>query len=236
MKHFQIPLTAAAATLLLAASCSVKENRIQCQAPVTVAVSTFSLSLSYGSYKMVVIAHEGEFPITLSNLSEASFGSEKPKDTFLYSQDLTIENSDPANLSATLSRIITRLIIESTDSKPANVKDVRITLSKGGTTFSPVTGFAANDAGFVNSISLAEAATGTSKLRTTFFIGAIEENLDVKAEVLDEDATVLNTINVPAVPFKRNRATFLKGSLYSVSSQASFAVETGFEGDIKLDF
>ena len=39
-----------------------------------------------------------------------------------------------------------------------------------------------------------------------------------------------------AVPFKRNVATFLTGSLYSVSSQVSFAVETGFEGDIKLDF
>ena len=39
-----------------------------------------------------------------------------------------------------------------------------------------------------------------------------------------------------AFPFKRNGATFLTGSLYSVSSQASFAVETGFEGDIKLDF
>ena len=65
---------------------------------------------------------------------------------------------------------------------------------------------------------------------------SVKENLDVKAEVLDEDATVVNTINVPAVPFKRNGATFLTGSLYSVSSQAPFAVETGFEGDIKLDF
>lgn len=37
MKHF-ISLAAAAATLLLAASCSIKEDRIQCQAPVCVTV------------------------------------------------------------------------------------------------------------------------------------------------------------------------------------------------------
>ena len=43
MKHFQ-SLAAAAVTLLLAASCSIKEDRIQCLAPVTVAVSTFSVS------------------------------------------------------------------------------------------------------------------------------------------------------------------------------------------------
>lgn len=85
----------------------------------------FSLTLPYGSYKMIVIAHEGDFPITLSGLSEANFGGEKPKDTFLYSQDLVIENSTPVNLSATLSRIITRLIVISTDPKPENVKDVR---------------------------------------------------------------------------------------------------------------
>ena len=100
MKHFQIPLAAAAATLFLAASCSVKENRIQCQAPVTVAVSTFSVS-------------QEDIPLTKA-----------------------------------------QSVAESTDSKPANVKDVRITLSKGGTTFSPVTGFAANDAGFEGDIKL----------------------------------------------------------------------------------
>ncbi len=65
---------------------------------------------------------------------------------------------------------------------------------------------------------------------------AAEENIDVKAEILNANGIVLNTINVPAVPFKRNRATFLKGSLYSASPQASFAVETGFESELKIDF
>ena len=41
MKHFQ-SLAAVAATLLTV-SCSVKEDRIQCLAPVTVAVNTISL-------------------------------------------------------------------------------------------------------------------------------------------------------------------------------------------------
>lgn len=43
MKHFQ-SLAATTATLLFAASCSIKEDRIQCHAPVTVCVNTFSVS------------------------------------------------------------------------------------------------------------------------------------------------------------------------------------------------
>ena len=43
MKHLP-SLVATAATLLLATSCSIKENRIQCQAPVTVSVNTFYIS------------------------------------------------------------------------------------------------------------------------------------------------------------------------------------------------
>ena len=72
-----------------------------------------------------MVTHEGDFPITLNSLSEANFGGEKPKDTFLYTQDLAIENSTPVNLSATLQRIITRLIVISSDAKPGNVKDIR---------------------------------------------------------------------------------------------------------------
>ena len=61
MNHFS-SLAAVAATLLAAASCTNKDELIirgQC-APVTVAVNTFSLTLPYGSYKMCVIAHEGD--------------------------------------------------------------------------------------------------------------------------------------------------------------------------------
>lgn len=134
------------------------------------------------------------------------------------------------------SRHVTSLIIESTEQKPANVKDVRITLSKGGTVFSPVTRFSSANSGFVNTISLEAAAARVSKLRTTFFIAALEDNLDVTIETLDASGTVLNTRTVASVPFERNRATFLKGSLYSSTGSASFQVETTFEEDYHMEF
>ena len=117
MKHF-ISLAAAAATMLIAASCSVKEDRIQCQAPVTVAVNTFSVS-------------QEDIPLTKAARSVA-------------------------------------------------------------------------DVAAVKSITLAFFKSD----------GTEEENLDVKAEVLDASGNTLNTITVANVPFKRNRATFLTGACF----------------------
>ncbi len=177
-----------------------------------------------------ILRHHAQQPL------RSKFRRREAQRPFLYSQDLVIENSTPVNLSATLQRIITRLIVISTDPKPENVKDVRIYLSKGGTAFNPVTGFSSADAGFVNTISLNTAVGEITKLRTTLFIAALEDNLDVTLETLDASGTVLNTRMVNAVPFKRNRATFLTGSIFSASGSASFQLETDFEKDYYLDF
>ena len=139
MKHF-ISLAAAAATMLIAASCAVKEDRIQCQAPVTVAVKTFSVS-------------QEDIPLTKAALSVA-------------------------------------------------------------------------DVAAVKSITLAFFKSD----------GTEEENLDVKAEVLDASGNTLNTITVANVPFKRNRATSLSGACYSAFGSAGFQAETTFLPDCNFSF
>ena len=196
----------------------------------------FSLALPYGSYKMVVIAHGGDFPITLSSLSEAGFGSEKPKETFLYSRDVNITNSTPVNLSATLSRIITRLIVKASETMPENLHAVRISFSKGGVSFNPMSGNSATDTGFVNTIYTTSAPGSVLQLRTTFFIASASDNIDITIETLDADQNVLNRRTIAAVPFVRNRATFLTGSLFSTNSSASFSVETSYENDYYMNF
>ena len=126
--------------------------------------------------------------------------------------------------------------MESTDGKPADVKDIRFTLSNGATVFNPVTGLAATNTSFINIITPATAVGAITKLRATFFITAEEESLDIKAEVLDASGNILNTITAANVPFKRNRATFLTGECYSASESASFQAETTFLSDLKLTF
>lgn len=293
MNHFQSLAAIAATALICATSCSIKEDRIQCEVPVHVSVindftvtqedfptkavepvstnasvksitlafyttdgtlqykadqlkadtptgfGDFSLTLPYGAYKMIVIAHGSEKPILLNSMNEAVFDDIKPRETFLYTRDLTIENSAAVNLSATLNRIITRLDIISTDACPANLADTRITFAKGGEAFNPMTGLSTTDNGFaytIAGITPVASEGGIAKLRSNFFLFTDEESMDVTIETLDAANNVLNTRTVSAVPFKRNRTTTLTGSLFSTSESATFSVETDWTEGISQTF
>ncbi|MBR1872813.1 MAG: FimB/Mfa2 family fimbrial subunit [Bacteroidales bacterium] len=293
MNHFHFLTAVAATALICATSCSIKENRIQCEVPVHVSVTNdftvtqediptkavqsvaenstvssitlafytadgtlqykadqlkadtptgfgdFSLTLPYGSYKMIVIAHGSEKPILLSSMTEAAFDDIKPRETFLYTRDLTINSSDPKDLSATLSRIITRLDIISTDACPENLESVRITFAKGGEAFNPLTGLSTTDNGFaytITGITPIASEGNIAKLRSNFFLFTDEESMDVTIETLDASGTVLNTRTVAAVPFKRNRNTTLTGSLFSTSGSATFSVENSWTEGVKQTF
>ena len=293
MNHFNFLAAVAATALICATSCSIKENRIDCLAPVHVKVTNdftviqediptkavqsvaensdiksitlafykqggtlqyksdqlkadmttgfgdFSLTLPYGSYKMIAIAHASENPILLSSMNEAIFDDIKPRETFLDTRDLTIENSTAVNLSATLNRIITRLDIISTDACPENLESVRITFAKGGERFNPVSGLSTTDNGFAYTIAgiTPVASEGNiAKLRSNFFLFTDEESMDVTIETLDAANNVLNTRTVSAVPFKRNRTTTLTGALFSTSGSATFSVETGWTEGIDRTF
>ena len=283
----QISLSLAAAALL--ASCSIKENRINCQAPVTVSVSTFdireepfskaqavsdydgitaitlafyssdgteeykstqlradsgtyttfgqfSCALPLGTYTMVVIGNGGDAPITLTSATSATYGESKVQETFVYTQAVTVGDITPINLSATLSRIISRLCIISTDGRPADVASIRYTFAKGGKSFNPTTGLATSDSGFSNTVQPSAQTGAETRTFSNLFLATDEENIDVTVESLDEGGNVLYSKTIQNVPFKRNRATIMTGSLFSVAAGASFSVETSFLDDYTMTF
>ena len=211
----------------------------QLKADTPTGFGDFSLTLPYGSYKMIVIAHGSENPIQLSSMTEAVFDDIKPRETFLYTSDLTIERTEAVNLAATLSRIITRLDIISTDACPENLESVRITFAKGGESFNPLTGLSTTDNGFaytISGVTPVASEGGIAKLRSNFFLFTDEESMDVTIETLNASGTVLNTRTVSAVPFQRNRTTTLTGSLFSTSGSGSFSVETDWTEGIERTF
>ncbi|MBQ6179811.1 MAG: hypothetical protein IJK32_09870 [Bacteroidales bacterium] len=63
-----------------------------------------------------------------------------------------------------------------------------------------------------------------------------EESMDVTIETIDTSGNMMNTKTISGVPFKRNRTTVLTGSLFSPSGEASFQVETAFDGEYHMEF
>ena len=115
-----------------------KVNQFRNDASTYTTFGDFSLSLPMGSYTMVVLGYglnEGEPAITLTSPTSATFGDYPARETFVATQAVNITNTTAVELSATLSRVVSKLRISSTDGCTENAVSVRTTLSAGGKAF-----------------------------------------------------------------------------------------------------
>ena len=198
----------------------------------------FSLSLPMGSYTMVVVAYyTNEYSVlTLTSPTEATYNV-RAKETFAYTQPVTISNTNAVDISATLNRIVSMLTVKSSDGKTADVTNVRMTFSAGGKDFNPTTGFALTNTGFANTVSNSAAVGSTSTSSTVLFLNSDEQDIDVTIETLDADGNTLFSKTIENVPFKRNRKTILTGPMYTNTGvTGTFQVETDWLTGTNLDF
>jgi hypothetical protein len=186
----------------------------------------FSTRLGIGSYTMVVIANGGDDAVALTSPTVATYGENRVMDTFVNTQTVTVSSGAAVSVSAFLERVVTALVVQSTDNRPADVTHMRLTYSGGGKGFNPTTGLATSNAGFVNLMNFTGDADKTTKSGGYLFLATDEQTMDVTIETLDAaDGNVLFSKTVTDVPFKRNRQTKLTGSIYSNAGVEAGAFE-----------
>ena len=193
----------------------------------------FSCSLPIGTYTLVAIGRanfEGD-EFSLTSPTSASYSSERPRETFCYTQTVTITNTSPLNLSITLNRIVSAFKIVSTDNRPAEITKVRTTYHKGSKSFSPTSGLGLDDEGF-SQINNPSTAVGAPIGVTSYvFLTSDEETMDVTIEALNNNNVVLYSKTLQNVTFKRNRMTRGQGTVFSTTSSAGFQLETDWLED-----
>lgn len=155
---------------------------------------------------------------SLTSATEAAYTSNRVRETFSASQDVTVSSTAAQNLNVTLSRIVAMLRIASTDVSTAEATQIRTTYSAGGKGFNPTTGLATTNTGFqvVNHPSTAVGAT--ISVFSYVFLSTDVQTMTITLEALDDDDNVLYTKVVPGVVLKRNRRTNLYGPLFSATS------------------
>ena len=196
----------------------------------------FSCSLPIGTYTLVAIGRanfEGD-EFSLTSPTSASYSSERPRETFCYTQTVTITNTSPLNLSITLNRIVSAFKIVSTDNRPAEITKVRTTYHKGSKSFSPTSGLGLDDEGF-SQINNPSTAVGAPIGVTSYvFLTSDEETMDVTIEALNNNNVVLYSKTLQNVTFKRNRMTKGQGTVFSTTSSAGFQLETTWLEDSNI--
>lgn len=183
----------------------------------------FTCSLPLGTYTMVVLGYgkDMEDEIKLISPTLATYDCPHPRETFAATKTVTISGTSANNVEATLSRIVSKLQVASSDPRPSSAAKIRYTFTAGGKSFNPTTGFATVNNGFSNTVGISANPGTTSSSVCYLFLTSEEATMDVTIEVLDESDNVINRKVVTNVPFRLNRCTKLTGSIYSASTSAS---------------
>ena len=189
----------------------------------------FTVNLPIGNYKMVALGYYvgtgDEFSLT--SPTEAGYTSERPREMFCLTQDVTVTKTAAVDLDITLNRICAYLSILSTDGRSAGATKIRTTFTKGGKTFNPTTGLSLTDEGFTQVNTPATAVGETIKVGCLLYLFTDEETMGVTIEALDADDNVLFTKSFAEVEFKRGYKTTIKGPIFTAgSSTIGFKLNT----------
>ncbi len=193
----------------------------------------FELSLPLGSYTMIVLGYGSEQPITLNGASEAIYTADRVRETFVASQAVTVNvaSTNPLNLNAELSRVVSKVIVRSTDNRPVGVDSVRVTFAAGGKGVNPQTGLASSNNGLSNCVAISTAVGAESSTISYLFLASDQQTMNLTVETIKPNGTVYSTRTVENVPLQRNKITVVQGPMYSTASGASFTLSTSWIGD-----
>lgn len=193
----------------------------------------FSASLRPGDYRMVAIAYKNEAPLTLYAPTEAVL-STPCRETFCLSENFSVDTTGTRYYSRELRRIVTRLIIRSTDSIPGDVTTLVLRFGSGsGASFNPATGMATADSGFSSHVVLNRSNPRVGILKD-FFLAADQEEVGISYEALNTDGDVLYSKSIGNFPFQRNKVTQLSGPMFSATEDGNFTVATEWIGDTNV--
>lgn len=196
----------------------------------------FSFQLPVGNYTMVAIGRDvgTSDAFSLTSPVQAAYTSERVRETFSAVQPVVIASIAEISLNVTLNRVVTKLVVESTDNQLAGVAKIRTTYGAGSKGFNPTTGLALDNMGFTLTNSVNATPGTTLAIKNYAFLAADELKIDITLEVLDEKGGVLSTRVIPNVPFRRNRQTTLRGQLFS--SKGTFHLETTWLPGVEVNF
>lgn len=191
----------------------------------------FELSLNLGSYTMVVLGYGSDQPITLNSATEAIYTADRVRETFVASQTVNVTSTNPLSLSAELSRVVSKVIVRSTDTRTAGVDSVRVTFAAGGKGVNPQTGLSTTNNGLSNCVAISTAVGAESSTISYLFLASDQQTMNLTVETIKPNGTVYSTRTVENVPLQRNAITLLSGPLYTNASGASFTLSTSWIGD-----
>jgi hypothetical protein len=173
---------------------------------------TLKANLVPGTYKVVLVAHNGNKNATMTNPEKITFDY-KVTDTFYFCGDIKVGGDSTCNLQLRRAVAMVRFMTE--DPLPASVRTMRFYYTGGSSTFDAVHGV-----GCVNSKQHEEfdvspdmvGKPGTFEIFT--FPRADSKSLKLQVTALGDEISILKDMTIDEVKIQRNMITQYKGNFF----------------------
>lgn len=212
-----------------------KVTQLRADASTYTTFGSFEFSLNMGNYTMVVLGYGSVYPITLTSPTSAEFTLDKCRETFAATQTVNVTNTNTMELSVTLSRIVAKVAVQTTDNLPEGIDSVCVTLDGGARAFNPTTGLATNNNGLTNAVVVTSPVGTTATVSSYLFLASDQQNVNVTLNVYSNNIVTFNTV-VNNVPLQRNKVTTLRGKVFTSDSNGTFSVDTEWLDPTIIDF
>lgn len=191
----------------------------------------FSTELPMGSYTMIALGYGSEQPMTLSSATSATYTADRVRETFVVSQAVNVTSTNPLTLNAELSRVVSKVIVRSTDNRPADVDSIRVTFAAGGKGVNPQTGLSTTNTGFANTVAPTTAVGAPVSTINYLFLNSDQQSMSITVDALKADGTAVYHKVANAVPLQRNKITVVQGQMFTAGANGGFTVNTSWIGD-----
>lgn len=191
----------------------------------------FSTELPMGSYTMVALGYGSEQPITLNGATEAVYTADRVRETFVVSQTVNVTSTNAMTINAAMDRVVSKVIVRSTDNRPSDVDSIRVTFAAGGRGVNPQTGLATTNSGFANTVAPTTAVGAPVSTINYLFLNTDQQSMSITVDALRADGTAVYHKVANAVPLQRNKVTVLRGQMFTAGANGGFTVNTSWIGD-----
>lgn len=197
--------------------------------------SSPSMSLQYGEHTLYFVASRGKTPTV--DGTEITWA--QPSDTFWKAVSVNVGSSSSSVVPVTLDRVATKLRVAVTDEVPDGVAQICVTPDVWWYGIDYMTGDAMSSQGIERSVAVPASYVGTTGQLAVNVFGMSDSDewtTDITISAKDGDGNVVGIVALKDVPFERNRATNVSGSLFAAGTTFSVSLNDAWEDSCDLEW
>ena len=196
-----------------------------------------SVTLPYGSYKVVAIGHKGNADVTIDSPTAISFPNNELSDPYYVYREMEINKDSESQQTLELKHAAARFTLDTTDNFPANIGFITFTITGGGTVFNAVTGCAVEIQEQIKSYNVESRAGKTPTVNVYSFLTTTgEEKLTIKVTATDKEGKLIAERTFTEVPMQRNYSTTYRGAFFTNTGKWTIVVDQAYVKDTEHSF